>query len=186
KSYIRTMEEEIDRIRKITNGFLKFVRLEKLDFMPVNANEVIQRVCFTIQQGLPPEIELNMNLNFKIPSISADEDQIVILLENILDNAVKAIEDSGKITVTTDTIQEWDEFNQNFNASVVIEIADTGIGMTDEMLDSIFQPFFTTRKEGVGLGLMIVKEIVKAHDGKVRVRSKRNIGTQISLNFPVR
>ena len=184
KKYIRNMEEEVSRIRRITNGFLKFVRLENLNKLPVNLNAIVQKVYFNARQRVPKEVEIELNLNHNIPEISGDEEQLVTLLENIIDNATHAIKDRGKITISTDVHQQWDEITQKFTSVVVVEIADTGEGMSEDILESIFQPFFTTRKEGVGLGLMISKEIVEAHRGKIKVQSKKGIGTNINLFFP--
>ncbi|NOY78287.1 MAG: hypothetical protein GXO76_10520 [Calditrichaeota bacterium] len=184
KTYIRNMEEEINRIRRITNGFLKFVRLEKQNKLPVNLNSIIQKVYFDAQQRISGEVEIDLNLNPKIPEISGDEEQLIILLENIVDNAAHAIKGRGRITIITDTREHWDEVSQKFVSVVVVEIADTGEGMSEEVFESIFQPFFTTRKEGVGLGLIIAKEIVESHKGKITIQSKQGIGTNVTVYFP--
>ncbi len=184
KTYIRNMEEEIDRIRRITNGFLKFVRLENQNKLPVNLNSIIQKIYFDAQQRVSRDVEIELNLNHQIPEISGDEEQLITLLENIIDNAAHAIKGRGRITIITDTREHWDEVAQKFFSMVVVEIADTGEGMSEEVLESIFQPFFTTRKEGVGLGLIIAKEIVESHKGKIAVQSKQKIGTNVTIYFP--
>lgn len=184
KTYIRNMEEEIDRIRRITNGFLKFVRLENQNKLPVNLNSIVQKIYFEAQQRLPKDIEIELNLNHDIPEISGDEEQLITLLENIIDNSVHAINGRGRITIITDTREHWDLTAQKFVSMVVVEITDTGEGMSEDVLESIFQPFFTTRKEGVGLGLIIAKEIVESHKGKITVQSKPKIGTNVTAYFP--
>jgi len=184
KTYIRNMEEEINRIRRITNGFLKFVRLENQNKLPINLNSIIQKIYFDARQRVSKEVEIDLKLNPKIPEISGDEEQLVTLVENIIDNAAHAISGRGRITIITDTREHWDEVSQKFTSVVVIEIADTGEGMSEEVLESIFQPFFTTRKEGVGLGLIIAKEIVESHKGKITVQSKQGIGTNVTVYFP--
>ncbi len=184
RPYIEQIQEEVERIRKITNNFLKFARLEKLNRIPLDVNKVAREVLFDFEQRLPAPVQLIEELDSAIPPVLADEEQIRTVLENILDNAIQAIEGEGRITFRTESVEEWDPLLHGPRQFVSLEISDTGRGIPEDLLDLIVKPFFTAKKGGTGLGLAIVRESVKAHGGKLKIQSKENIGTQVTVLLP--
>lgn len=98
------------------------------------------------------------------------------LFINLIQNALEATEEGDCIEISADAK----------NGNVVFEICDTGIGMDSEIAASIFEPFVTHKKDGTGLGMVVVKNIVDAHEGNIRVKSIRDQGTEIIVEFPIR
>ena len=107
-----------------------------------------------------------------------DENQLQQLFVNLLLNAVQAIENHGKITITTRRLPNGE--------GAEIEIADNGGGIADDQVHKIFEPFFSTKKNGTGLGLAVSYGIVASHQGKIKVHSKPGKGTRFIFTLPIR
>jgi two-component system NtrC family sensor kinase len=121
-------------------------------------------------------VEIRRNLAPDMPSIPMDHGQIQQVFLNILNNALAAVSDGGRITLTT-----WDADEQ----FVGVSIEDNGCGMSDETAKNMFEPFFTTKKEkGTGLGMSITYGIVKRLGGELKVKSKLNEGTTMTILLP--
>jgi len=109
-----------------------------------------------------------------LPALSFDPAQIKQVLVNLLKNAMQAMNRGGRVTVTTETMGE--------DAALIV--SDTGAGMTEEQISRVFQPFFTTKEKGTGLGLMIVQRIVRDHGGQIDVESASGKGTTFRIRLP--
>ena len=114
----------------------------------------------------------------KMPALLLDKNQIKRALINILDNAVSAIKDNGKVTIKT-------FYDEKLNLSGV-EIADNGCGILPEEKARLFEPYFSTKKSGMGLGLTIVNSIISDHHGYIRVKDNYPKGTIFRIELPVR
>ena len=115
----------------------------------------------------------------EIPVITAQGDQLVQVLINLLLNGADAILGGGAITVKTSVDRELDE--------ITVEIIDTGCGIPEEKLDQVFEPFFTTKGEekGTGLGLYVCQCIIQHHGGRMHVKSEPGRGTNVTLRLPI-
>ena len=170
---IKRLKDEISRLQKLVGEFATISRKEKYVFRPVDLMQLIADVVdlqaphFT-QNG----IEIRTSLARDLPVISIDGDKMKQALLNLVKNAGEAMPRGGRITI--------DGFMAN--GSVVLEIADTGAGIPLDI--DAFQPFVTTKKEGTGVGLVIVRQIVTAHGGKISYRSKPGEGTIFRLELP--
>jgi signal transduction histidine kinase len=144
----------------------------------VQVNTLIQRVANLIKETFPKTIEIDLKLARTLPPIMADQNQIAQVLLNLCVNARDAMQDGGRLTITTALAAE---------SYVRIEVADTGVGIDESIQKQIFDPFFTTKAigEGTGLGLAVVYGIVKNHKGLIRMQSAPSRGTAFSVYFPV-
>jgi len=138
----------------------------------INLNELIDATLklFTISR-----IRLILDLK-ELPLIKCDPDEIKQVFINLIDNALRAMAEGGDLTIASRYVEE--------EASVQIEISDTGMGIPDEIKEKIFDPFFSTRHEGAGLGLSIAYRIVREHGGSMEFKSKVGKGTTFILKFP--
>jgi len=143
-----------------------------------------------LQQIFPKNIEVTLAANHKLPVITADLNQINQALLNLCVNARDAMPNGGKLTIKAkvvvgQTVQELRAGDQRY---VCIEIADTGVGMGDDIQSRIFEPFFTTKNkgEGTGLGLSVAYGIITNHGGLIRVKSKPQQGTTFQVYLPVK
>src|SRR4030067_613653 len=117
---------------------------------------------------------LKTQFHSKFPQIQADPSQLKQAFLNLLLNSLQALEKPGEISITSETSNGW----------INVEIKDTGPGISTENLPKVFTPFFTTKKEGVGLGLGIVERIVQNHKGKISVESQSGQGTVFTIKLP--
>lgn len=125
-------------------------------------------------------IHVEKNLDISLPPVLIDKDQVKQAINNLLSNAVDITPEGGTITVTT-SMEELHSIHY-----VVIEVKDTGTGISKDKLNFIFEPFYTTKDIGVGtgLGLSICRKIIEEHSGLIRVQSKEGKGTSFKLLFP--
>jgi two-component system sensor histidine kinase AtoS len=122
------------------------------------------------------EISMQKYLDLNLPRLKFDPQQLKQVLINIIQNAIYSIKNGGLITIRT--------FRREDNFAAV-EIEDTGIGIPDDVLQDMFNPFFTTKPNGSGLGLSITQRIIHAHGGKIDVKSQVGKGTTFSFVLPI-
>ncbi|UCE18982.1 MAG: PAS domain S-box protein [Gemmatimonadota bacterium] len=184
--YAESILEEVTRLRTISDGFMKFASLKPPNLQPTNINEVAKKTLGKYIQGIPDNVNLKSVYAEDVSDSFADEEQIQTVLTNLLDNGVNAMPDGGTLTISTHFVQKLPEdgVGQVQNC-VVIEIADTGIGINQENVDKLFEPFFSLTEGGTGLGLAIVKKIVDDHRGTIEIKSREGIGTTVSVELPV-
>ena len=120
-------------------------------------------------------IDLTADLSPLISEFYFDEEQIKQALMNIITNSISSIKSTGAVQIKT----------LQMDSEIILEVSDTGIGMADETLENIFNPFYTTRRDGTGLGLAVTERIVEEHDGRIEVNSKLGEGTVFKIILPV-
>ena len=174
--YLEVISEEVERLNGIVVDFLFAVR--PMDIQPSECHlnkkidEVISFVRFELEEK---HIRIRTRYAHNLPSLSLDEKFIKQALLNLIKNAEAAMEGGGTLTFTT-----WDE-----GGSVYLSVQDTGMGIPEENLSKIFEPYFTTKDFGSGLGLTLIYKIIKEHRGDISVKSKKNRGTTFTFRFPV-
>ena len=169
---------EVKRLNRIVTDLLTFAREPKLDLQPSDINATVEGIKLEVEQDIDSDrIEISTRFGDGLRPFNFDADAIHQVLTNMLLNAVQAIKDSGKITITVDAI------SAKGNPTIRIEIADTGCGIPGEV-DKIFDPFFTTKTKGTGLGLAISRQLIEKHGGWIDVESKKNVGTKIRIYLP--
>ena len=181
REYSDIIKEEISRLEETINSFLFSVRKLELNIEDVNINELIlSTVSF-----LKYEIEKNnVNIDIKFDKdnliLKLDEKYIKQSLINIIQNAIDAMsenkDDNKKyIYITLKTIDNY----------AVISIKDTGIGMKEDTINKIFEPYFTTKRHGTGLGLTNVVRIIEAHNGNITIESEYGKGSEFIIKLPL-
>ncbi|NVM25961.1 MAG: PAS domain S-box protein [Desulfobacterales bacterium] len=170
------------KIEKIVKKLMEFSRHSEFEFTAMDVNDAVMSVlAITRQQLLNQGIELELRLGENVPRVLGDKNQVEQVLLNLISNARDAMEGSSQkvLAIQTDRSQKGQQ--------VEIEVSDTGIGMTPEQIEQIFNPFFTTKDsdKGIGLGLSISYRIIDAHQGKIEVKSELNKGTTFTVSLPV-
>lgn len=165
--------------REIIRKLLVFSRQTQSQMGKVNLNEVINQCSELIFRRLSQEsIKLKTILAADIPLITADAAQLGQVLINLIVNAMQAMPDGGELI-----IQTWADIGKAY-----IAVSDNGIGMSDEIKEKIFVPFFTTKdvNEGTGLGLAVVHGIISTHGGSISVESEEGKGSKFTIAFPLK
>jgi len=165
---------EVENLRKIAQEFLEFSKETALHKESLDLKEVIEETIGPYKKMLSERIQFKEKYEGKDFIFEGDKSKIKIALRNIIINAIEAIRGKGQIGIKIN--QGKDDLN--------LEIKDTGIGMEKEILDRIFEPYFSTKDVGTGLGLPIAKKIIEDHGGSVQVLSEPRKGTKIIMTFP--
>lgn len=170
------LKTEVARINLQISDFLRYSRPVKLDIKPTNIRKVIDSSLLLIEpQAEEQNIKISIVERDHIPNILGDEDVLRSVFNNLFINAAQAMEGSGgNLSVTISSVED----------QVQIEIKDTGVGISAENLDKIFEPYFSTKETGTGLGLAIVKKIIDDHNGIIEVESKENEETVFTVKLP--
>lgn len=172
---IAVCSEEVNRLDGILTHFLGAIRDTPPDFQDVDLLLIIEEVLRLLEEALVAnKIDIKVEVDSPTPFILADVNQLKQALYNILKNAMEAMPRGGLIKIKP---RNDDEF-------VYIMIADTGGGIDQEDLSKIFHPYFSTKKDGHGLGMMVVNRIMNAHGARIGIDSKKDKGTVVTLQFP--
>jgi two-component system sensor histidine kinase HydH len=178
--YARIILKEVERLERIINETLYFSRERIPAFRIVNLNVEIREVLSMFREELEEaRISAVVDLSPDIPSISADPDQIRQVVWNLVSNAIQAVGGSGILTVATH-LPDLAE-----GKGVVLEVSDTGGGIAHDVVHNIFNPFFTTKAKGTGLGLPIVHAIVEKHGGTIHLDNREGVGVAFSIFLPL-
>ena len=169
--------EEIERIDNIVKGLMDFARPTTLNLEQQPLVPTLQSVLALMEANLTHhQIQLVSELGSDLPDFQFDSDKIKQAFMNVVLNAMEAMPQGGTLTVYT--------FKQE--DSVCIKVTDTGIGISEEDIEHLFEPFFTRKDKGTGLGLANVKRILEEHNGTVEIESTPGKGTTVSLWLPLR
>jgi len=173
----KAIETEVERGTRTVSNILYFSHPVKPALQLTNLNNLIEEV---ISQGeelaLLGNIEISKNLDYTLPAVMLAPEPFKQVITNLIRNSSEAMPKGGKITITTRMI--IDQFAE-------IQVEDTGCGIPEENLEKIFTPFFTTKSDGLGLGLAVVKTVIDELQGKIEVESKINQGTTFVIKLPL-
>lgn len=161
--------EEINRLNRLVNDFLQFARKRELDLTPLAADKIIERLTTQMNDS-----RIHLALQGGETDVPLEEDAFKQVILNIVDNALKAIEADGKVAVRS----SWSR-----QRGYLIEVEDNGPGMSAETVSKIFDPFFSTRATGSGLGMAITLQLVEQMQGEIKIDSKESVGTTVSVVF---
>jgi len=176
KESLQVVLDEIDRLEIIVSGLLDFARPMELKLRPANVIYVMKEVVRLMTPNLRHrkiEISVDEANNELIHEVMIDTDRMKQVFMNIILNSMQAMPDGGKIIIRC--VQDSD--------SIQINISDTGIGMSEEVLKHAYEPFFSAKSDGTGLGLTNVKKIIELHGGDIQMDSAENQGTKVIIKI---
>jgi len=176
---LQNMKQEIYRINNLITEYLEYTKPLKLNKKPVNILEIINDVISLIEISTRQK-GVNIITNYNIDNnlvLNLDTDLIKSCLLNIITNALQAMENSLVKKLFIETQLE--------NGNLLIKIKDTGEGVPEEIKEKIFEPFFSTKKGGLGIGLPLAKKIIEEHKGKIEFLSKLGQGSEVKIYLPL-
>lgn len=173
REYVELVQLNTQEATQIVNDLLVFAQATPVKQSAMNVSENVGEVI--AQQPAPENVTFHQAIPVELPCIYVDKLHIMHILSNMVINAYQAMPDGGQLTIAAQVIQE----------NIEISITDTGIGIPPENMDKIFEPLFTTKSKGIGLGLAICKNLIEANDGRIHVESKIGVGTIFRLYIPI-
>jgi two-component system, NtrC family, nitrogen regulation sensor histidine kinase NtrY len=178
RSCAETIAEAVETVRQLVDEFSTLARFPVAKPKPADINEVIE-TALSMFTGRLEGIVLHKSLASDLPKVMADGEAIKRAVANLVDNAAEALQTSivREIEISTALVASRD--------AVEITVADTGHGVTRELKEKLFLPYFSTKKRGTGLGLAIVSRIIEDHHGSIRVEENRPVGTRFVVELPV-
>lgn len=184
--YADRIQDGIGQLRRLTSSFLKVVDLAEPELEEVDLAGLVTDFGERFHRQVPPDIRLRTDVPDALVAARVDREQVLVALDNLVANAVNALEAGGTITlVVTSTPGVRLEGDVEPRDYTQIEVMDTGTGLTEEVRRHAFEPGFSTAEDGSGLGLAIVEKIVADHGGRVSVESQAGVGTAFTLHLPV-
>ena len=172
----RTIVKQVEELKGMVNEFSNFARMPACQPTPNHLNEIIQETLVLFQEA-PKEVRIEF-VPHDLPVFNIDRDQMKRVMINLIKNSLAAIEREGKVRIET----SYDPRLQ----MVRLEVSDDGCGIPDEEKGKLFEPYYSTKKSGTGLGLTIVNAIIADHNGYIRVRDNEPKGTTFLIELPVR
>ncbi len=168
--------QEVERLNRSIEELLDYAKPAKLNKMRLNVNVVVEKTIQLITMDMQAQgISLDSHLAEGLPEIMADEDKLNQVFLNLFLNGIQAMANGGILTVSS--------MRRGDTIAVVIE--DTGLGVSESNLTRVFDPYFTTKNDGTGLGLAMSSKIVEEHEGKIMLTSEPGKGTRVEVILPV-
>jgi two-component system, sporulation sensor kinase E len=172
---IDVARSEVNRLDSIVTQFLKAIRPSRPQLRPENVNIIVEEaVRFFAPELQDREIVVEQELRSDLPLLQLDRDQMKQAFYNVIKNSVEAMHRHGTLRIRTDLA----------DTHVIVRFVDTGGGMSAENLSRVFEPYFTTKASGSGLGLLIVRRIVREHGGELSIESSHGRGVTLTIRLP--
>lgn len=176
EQYLNVAKGEINRLDYIVTQFLHAIRPAVPQLKSGSLNDVVKKTLELVRPELDNRgLSVKTRLAERLPSAPIDATQIQQVLVNLIKNAMQAMTRGGTLTLQTGAGPD----------QVWVSVSDTGGGIPQEQINRIFEPFYTTKKKGTGLGLMIVQRIIRAHDGRIELESNVGHGTTFRIWLPL-
>jgi len=207
KKYIGYVKDEVTKLKKMSDAFMRFTKSAPAILEPKNINEIIKKIMAKYEplweRGVRSEkggdIKVEYEMDEKLPLLNIDEEGISNALNIIIENAIESMSPSplsspvkgeemkrsGILRIRTTTTERLEK--EELKQYVGIEISDTGTGIPEKYLEKVFDPYFTYNKPlGTGLGLTLAKKIIEDHKGYIEINSKEGVGTQVNIYLPLK
>ncbi|TWU46001.1 Sporulation kinase E [Novipirellula aureliae] len=173
---IDIVRQQCERMQSLLRDFLRYARLRDIDLVPGNLNDQIETVLRAYQaQADQDDVDIEKYLDPDLPAILLHSDSLQAALMNLVKNALEAMQPGGQLWARTYTTR----------TGVALDLIDTGSGVDDNTVLHMFEPFYSTKDGGSGLGLPTARKIIEAHGGRISVQSETGRGTKFVLEFPV-
>jgi signal transduction histidine kinase len=174
RKHFAVIHLEVGRIRKVIDNFVQFSRIENLTLEPLSIDEIVRGVLIPIRD-LSERAGLRLEESIEGDAIvAADRGRLHEALLHVLDNAVQSTEPGGNVSIGLKVLAR----------SVRIVVRDSGRGIPIADIDQIFEPYYSTQVDRLGLGLTLARSIVRGHRGRIRVRSQVGLGTEFTIWIP--
>jgi signal transduction histidine kinase len=171
----RFIIEEIDRLTNVVGSLLAFARPTVLDLRPVAVDDLFERTLQLAQGEMTAKrVRVRRRTSGALPALRADPDLLCQVLLDLVSNATEAVPEGGEVTLEA----------ASSDGAVVLRVADTGPGVPAGLRERVFEPFFTTRTRGTGLGLAVARQLVEAHGGTIAVGERPGGGACFTLSVP--
>jgi two-component system nitrogen regulation sensor histidine kinase NtrY len=180
---VTTILRQVTLLRQISAEFSSFASSPTPRPEPTSVPSLIDEVVEPYRTGLANRIVIDVQAPPDLPLATIDRTLFARTLTNVIENALHAMPGTGKLTVTSRKSHVASRESQV--ASLVVEISDTGVGMDQDALTKIFEPYFSTKATGTGLGLTIAKRNVELLGGTINVTSERGAGTTVTIALPL-
>lgn len=177
REYLDIIKSESQRAEKIISDLLDYSRIKEPQRQSINLKTLVKQALD--RYPAPADIQVKLNLAKNLPMIRVDAQQVDQVLGNLLVNAYQAMPQGGRLHFSGElTRQDGRQF-------VCLQVADSGVGITQDEMAHLFEPLFTTKARGIGLGLITSKNLVEANGGRIAVASQPGVGSTFSLFFPL-
>ena len=172
---LQVCQGEVERLDGIITHFLEAVRPQKPELNELDLLKLVEEVLRVQEAELSDrKLDVKVEVSDDLPTILGDSNQIKQVFFNLIKNAMEAMQPSGSLRILARRDDDY----------VYLQLVDTGSGISEEDLSKVFQAYYTTKKGGYGLGMMIVEGIMRVHGGHINIESRKEAGTAITLQFP--
>jgi two-component system sensor histidine kinase HydH len=176
KKAANIMAEEVDRVNRVISELLEFARPMELELQEVEIFDLVDKALRLIKyEAEMARVNIAKSIASDIPKVAMDKDRFTQVLLNIFINGIQAMKTGGDLTVEVFTREN----------KLTFQISDTGDGISAEDQANIFNPYFTTKKKGAGLGLAIAFKIIESHGGSIKIESAKGKGTMFVISIPL-
>jgi two-component system sensor histidine kinase HydH len=176
KKAANIMAEEVDRVNRVISELLEFARPMELELQEVEIFDLVDKALRLIKyEAEMARVNIAKSIASDIPKVAMDKDRFTQVLLNIFINGIQAMKAGGDLTVEVFTREN----------KLTFQISDTGDGISAEDQANIFNPYFTTKKKGAGLGLAIAFKIIESHGGSIKIESAKGKGTMFVISIPL-
>lgn len=181
KQLLRAISREVERLTEVTDEYLRLARLRPPSMHPEDIGAIVSElVDFLAEDMRARKVSVRVQLSPQKPLVLADAAQLRQAFMNIIKNSMESMPDGGDMAISSSVIQA-----SRSGPVVRVEVRDNGVGIPEHILARVFDPFYTTKDGGTGLGLPITQQIVAEHGGEVSAESKQNAGTRITVQLPL-
>ena len=186
--FLDVVIKESDRINRMMERMLDFARPAPLELKLLNIHQILEEILLLEKKNGHADVRFVQNYDPSLPPVEGDEDQLKQVFLNLVRNALEATPEGGTLELITRIHSNYtviSDKHPNSRQAILVEIRDTGSGISEEDLNNIFTPFHTTKSKGSGLGLPLSLKIVENHKGKMIVQSEAGKGTRVQVFLPV-
>ncbi len=179
KEHLSISQEGIGQMEKFVKELLDFTRVSELNLARFSLEQILDESIKTLADTLElKKVVLEKNYKEGLPQVLVDADKLKQVFLNILRNAYEAVEEKGKINIFLSLLKEQE------GSKIRVFISDNGCGIPEENRETVFEPFYTTKASGIGLGLPIARKIIEQHRGTIRVKENAAQGTSFEILIP--
>jgi signal transduction histidine kinase len=184
QKYVKVLEDEVSRLGWIVENFLSFARPGQPPVTNIRLDEILHRVVELIRnQAKFRRVETELSIDGQAIPVQGSEDQLKQVFLNLIINSLEAMPDGGRLFIRAETACQ--PSSQGSMRSAIVRIQDSGEGIPPDRIPRLFDPFFSTRPRGTGLGLTIAHRVVREHRGHIRVESKPGNGSVFTVVLPL-